>query len=79
MARSETSGSMPNPCWTYFYDWKQAGGLKLPGRIETAIGDVRTNSRIIVQQVLVNAPLGDDLFAIPVGGTPVADACPPHG
>ena len=65
------------PTETYFYDWKQVAGLRLPGRIETAIGDVRTSSRIIVQQVLVNAPLGDDVFSIPAGA-PVSDVTEQH-
>lgn len=63
----------PWPTDTFFYDWKQAGALKIPGRIETAVGDVRTSSRIIVEQVLVNAPLSDDLFS-PPAGAPVLGA-----
>jgi hypothetical protein len=64
----------PWPAETFFYDWKQAGALKVPGRIETAVGDVRTSSRIVVEQVLVNAPLSDNLFSAPAGGAPVSDA-----
>jgi hypothetical protein len=57
----------PWPTETYFYDWKQAGELKVPGRVETSIGDVRTSSRIVVEHVLINEPLSDDLFSIPAG------------
>jgi hypothetical protein len=53
------------PTETYFYDWKTAGRIKLPYRIETAINDVRTSSRIVVEHVTVNVPMADDLFALP--------------
>jgi hypothetical protein len=67
----------PWPTDTFFYDWKQAGKLKIPGRIETAVGDVRTSSRIVVEQVLVNAPLSDDLFS-PPAGVPVVGTTTSH-
>jgi outer membrane lipoprotein-sorting protein len=53
------------PTETYFYDWKTAGRLKLPYRIETAVNDVRTSSRIVVEHVTVNAPIADDVFSLP--------------
>jgi protein SCO1 len=56
----------PWPVETYFYDWRQTGGVKLPYRVETAIDDVRTSSRIIVERVLVNTPVDDSEFSLPV-------------
>ena len=53
------------PTESYFYDWKSAGGVKVPGRVETAIEDVRTSSRILVDRVIVNAPLADTMFSLP--------------
>ena len=53
------------PTETYFYDWKTAGRIRLPYRIETAVNGVRTSSRIVVEHVVVNAPLGDAAFALP--------------
>jgi hypothetical protein len=56
----------PWPAETYFYDWRRAGGIRLPYRVETAINDVRTSSRIVVERVLVNAPIDDSVFSLPV-------------
>jgi hypothetical protein len=54
------------PAETYFYDWKSVGKLKIAHRIETAVEDTRTSSRIIVSQVFVNRPLEDAQFTMPV-------------
>jgi len=61
------------PAQTYFYDWRKSGGLQLPYRQETAINDVRSTNRIIVERVYVNAPLADDAFTLP----PVQHPAPP--
>ena len=53
------------PVETYFYDWKTVSGLRLPYRIETAVNDVRTSSRIVVERALINPPLPDEKFALP--------------
>jgi hypothetical protein len=63
------------PTETYFYDWKAAGRLRIPYRIETAVNDVRTSSRIVVEHVTVNAPMADDVFALPKG-KPAVPAAP---
>lgn len=52
------------PMETYFYDWRSAGALKLPGRIETAIDGVRTSTRLIVQSVFVNRPIDEAMFRL---------------
>ncbi len=66
------------PAETYFYDWKSVGGLKLPYRVETAINDVRTSSRIVIEHVVVNAPLADAVFALPKGVAIAPAAAPLH-
>jgi hypothetical protein len=54
----------PWPAETYFYDWKQAGGVKVPGRVETAVNEVRTSSRILIDRVLINTPIDDSAFSL---------------
>jgi len=61
------------PAETYFYDWKTVGGLKIAHRVETAVQDVRSSSRILVDKVLVNAPLADERFALPLAAPARAD------
>jgi len=66
---------------TYFYDWKKAGAIKLPYRIETAVDGVRTSNRILVDRAVVNMPIDDDHFALPkdalAAAVPVAPAAAP--
>jgi len=57
---------------TYFYDWKAVGGLTLPHRVETAVHDVRSSTRIIVDRVLVNEPIDDAQFSLPPLSLPQA-------
>jgi hypothetical protein len=63
------------PVETYFYDWKSVGGVKIPYRIETAVNDVRSSSSLLVDRVLINAPLADSLFELP--GTTAAPPVKP--
>jgi hypothetical protein len=65
------------PSETYFYDWKKAGGIKLPYRVETSVDGVRTSNRILVERVLVNAPFADERFALPKDALAVPLAPPP--
>jgi hypothetical protein len=70
------------PMETWFYDWKTYGGLRIPCRIETAVNDVRSSTRILVDRVLLNEPIDEAQFRLPpatVAPPPVPPLAAPAG
>ncbi len=62
------------PSETYFLSYKKVGKLLVPQVMETAIKDVRSTERVVIDRVVVNAPVKDSYFSPPLRSEIAADA-----
>jgi hypothetical protein len=53
------------PSATYFTAYQKVGNLLVPHLIETAVNDTRSTERIVIDRVVLNAPMKDSYFAPP--------------
>jgi len=55
----------PSTVTVFYRDYKTVDGLLVPGVIETSAGKGATPDRMMIEKVMLNAPLDDQVFAQP--------------
>ena len=60
------AGGRSWPTATYFTAYRKVGGVVVPHVIETAISDVHSTERVVIDRVVLNTHLEDSYFAPPM-------------
>ena len=55
----------PHAVWTFYRDYRDVQGLKIPFLLETAVQDVIGSQKLIIEKVELNPKLADTEFGKP--------------
>jgi hypothetical protein len=56
------AGKLAGPVATYYRDYKPFAGVQLPTTIETGVGSGQGTDRMVIERVVINAPVEDRAF-----------------